>query len=57
MADRGVFIFGSRPDLSFASIERGDRLVIKPNLVKEAKETDSNEWRSVITSPDLIRQK
>ncbi len=56
MADHDVFIFGSRPDLSFVSIERDDWVVIKPNLIKEAKETDPHEWRSVITSPDLIRQ-
>src|SRR5262245_22771576 len=56
MADEDVFIFGPQPDLSFISVHRGDWVVIKPNLVKEAKETDPSEWRSVITSPDLIRQ-
>src|SRR5262249_41615576 len=35
---------------------RNERGEIKPNLIKEAKETDPHEWRSVITSPDLIRQ-
>ncbi|MEK7762560.1 MAG: DUF362 domain-containing protein [Nitrospirota bacterium] len=56
MAQHDVYIFGPRPDLSFVSIERGDWVVIKPNLVKESKETDPAEWRSVITSPELIRQ-
>ncbi len=56
MADHDVFIFGSCPDLSFVSIERGDWVVIKPNLIKQSKETDASEWRSVITSPELIRQ-
>lgn len=56
MDTKDVFIFDSVPDLSFISIDRGDWVVIKPNLVKEAKETDPNEWRSVITSPDLIRR-
>jgi uncharacterized protein (DUF362 family) len=56
MADHDVYIFGSNPDLSFISIGRGDWVVIKPNLVKEAKETDPTEWECVITSPDLIRR-
>ena len=33
----------------------GDWVVIKPNLVKESKETDPYKWESVITSPLLIR--
>jgi uncharacterized protein (DUF362 family) len=56
MAGHDVFIFGADPDISFISIDRGDWVVIKPNLVKEAKETDPTEWRCVITSPDLIRR-
>jgi len=50
-----VRVYSELPDLSFILIERGDWVVIKPNLVKESKETDQNEWRSVITSPDLVR--
>ena len=38
------------------SVDRGDWVVIKPNLVRAAKETDPDEWRCVITSPQLIRQ-
>lgn len=42
------------PDLNFIRIEPGQWVVIKPNLVKESKETDPEEWKSVITSPQLI---
>jgi hypothetical protein len=41
-------------DLSFLKIIPGDGVVLKPNLVKESKETDPLEWKSVITSPDII---
>lgn len=56
MPEQNVYIFGSNPDLSFITVVPGDWVVIKPNLVKEAKETDPNEWESVVTSPSLIRQ-
>jgi uncharacterized protein (DUF362 family) len=56
MVHRDVYIFDSKPDLSFITVERGEWVVIKPNLVKEAKENDPTEWRCVITSPELIRQ-
>jgi uncharacterized protein (DUF362 family) len=42
-------------DLSFVQINIKDWVVIKPNLVKESKETDPDEWESVITSPELIK--
>lgn len=42
--------------LSFIKIQCGDWVVIKPNLVKESKETDLSEWKSVITSPELIKE-
>jgi uncharacterized protein (DUF362 family) len=42
------------PDLSFLRINPGDWVVLKPNLIKESKETDPGEWRSVITSPEVI---
>jgi len=32
----------------------GEWVVLKPNLVKQSKETDPQEWRSVITDPILI---
>ncbi len=41
-------------DLSFIKIKKNDIVVIKPNLVKESKETDQNEWESVITASKLI---
>jgi len=43
-------------DLSFIKIITNDLVIIKPNLVRESKETDPNEWESVITSPWLIRK-
>lgn len=43
-------------DVSLIRIEAGNWVVIKPNLVKESKETDEKEWESVITSPRLIRE-
>lgn len=43
-------------DLSFIKIVPGDVVVIKPNLVKEAKETNPDEWECVITSPLVIRK-
>lgn len=51
-----VYIFKGRVDLSFIKVNPGDWVVIKPNLVKEHKENDPAEWRSVITSPELIEQ-
>lgn len=33
-----------------------DWVIVKPNLVKECKETDLNEWESVITSSKLIKE-
>lgn len=56
MPEQDVYIYGSNPDLSFITVFAGDWVVIKPNLVKEAKETDPDEWKSVVTSPFLIRQ-
>jgi len=49
-----VYIFRDKIDLSFIAVNPGDWVVIKPNLVKENKETDPNEWKSVVTSPELI---
>ena len=49
-----VYIFRDKIDLSFITVNPGDWVVIKPNLVKECKETDPNEWKSVVTSPELI---
>ncbi len=41
--------------LSFMDIHPGDWVVIKPNLVKESKENDPEEWECVITSPNLLK--
>ena len=53
-AAENVFVWRNSIDLSFIKIIPGDWVVIKPNLVKESKETDPAEWQSVITSPQLI---
>jgi uncharacterized protein (DUF362 family) len=50
-----VYIFKSNPNFSSLVVYPGDWVVIKPNLVKESKETDITEWRSVVTDPRLIR--
>lgn len=50
-----VYISTKKPALDFISLTENDWVVIKPNLVKESKETDPNEWESVITSPKLIK--
>ena len=42
--------------LNFIVIKPNQWIVLKPNLVKESKETDPEEWESVITSPLLIKQ-
>lgn len=55
-ANSVVRVTESRPDLSFIEIHPGDWVVLKPNLVKEGKETDLDDWRCVVTSPELIRQ-
>ena len=49
-----VYLYRGDPDLSSLKVKRGDIVVIKPNLVKEFKENDPSEWRSVITDPSLI---
>ncbi len=55
--DKCVFLWrGTALDLSFIDVAPGDWIVVKPNLIKENKENDQHEWRSVITSADLIRQ-
>lgn len=50
-----VHVNKNTPYLSFIEINPGETIVIKPNLVKEFKENDPNEWESVITSKFLIR--
>ena len=50
-----VVYLDKKPPLAFLAVEPGQWVIIKPNLVKESKETDPNEWKSVITSPALIR--
>lgn len=51
-----VYLEKKSLDFSFIDIYPGDNVVIKPNLVKQSKETDQNEWRSVITEPQLIEK-
>lgn len=50
-----TFINKKSIPLAHIRLKPNDWVVIKPNLVKESKETDPNEWESVITSPTLIR--
>ena len=56
MGKETVQIFRGQPDFSLFDIHPGDWVVIKPNMVKQYKETDHKEWRSVITDGGLIRQ-
>lgn len=49
-----VYVRKDTPYLDFIQINRGDMVVIKPNLVKESKVTDKKEWRCVITSAFVI---
>jgi uncharacterized protein (DUF362 family) len=51
-----VFLYMNSPILDFIEISPGQHVIIKPNLVKECKETDPEEWKSVITSENLIRK-
>jgi len=55
MEEETVEIYRGSPQFSLIKIRRGDSVVIKPNLVKECKESDESEWRSVVTDPSLIK--
>ena len=46
-----VYVNEQFPYLDFMDIRPGDRVVLKPNLVKEGKETDKNEWKCVRSKP------
>lgn len=50
-----IYLNKEKIPLSFINIKSNDWVVIKPNLVKESKENDSEEWISVVTSPIVIR--
>ena len=49
-----IYVNKNKPFLDFIDIKEGDVVVVKPNLVKECKETDISEWKSVITSSSAI---
>lgn len=51
-----VYIYQQVPDFSFIEVRRGDWVVLKPNLVREENYAHPGEWKSVITSGELIRQ-
>lgn len=51
-----VYVFRGMVDLSFIDVLPGDWVVVKPNLVKEAKETDPTGWECVLTSPRIIEE-
>ena len=53
---RNVYIKKDHPYLDMIEIKAGDVVVLKPNLVKQYKETDHAEWECVITSAQLIRE-
>jgi uncharacterized protein (DUF362 family) len=52
--DMDVHVMRENRNFSFIDVTPGEWVVIKPNLVKEAKENDPAEWESVITSGCLI---
>jgi len=49
-----VYVFKNKPDLSWMEINPGDKVVLKPNLVKESVIDDINSWEHVITSQKVI---
>jgi uncharacterized protein (DUF362 family) len=51
-----VAVSRTKIDLNCIDVRPGDRVVIKPNLVKEGKENDLREWQSVITSSIIIER-
>ncbi len=51
-----VYVFRGNLDLSFLRVLPGQWVVLKPNLIKQSKENDPAEWRSVITSAELIEE-
>jgi len=55
MSNNTVYVDRDKISFDFIRVNPGDWVVIKPNLVKESKETDANEWRSVITDASLIK--
>ena len=50
-----VYIFNNKPNLSWMEINPGEKVVLKPNLVRESIYDDINSWRHVITSEKIIR--
>jgi uncharacterized protein (DUF362 family) len=52
--EMNVYLMRNQYDFSFIDVQPDEWVVLKPNLVKESKETDPAEWKSVITSPELI---
>ena len=50
-----VFIYRDRVDLSFMAIRPGDRVVIKPNLIRIPDGPNAPPWECVVTAPRLIR--
>jgi uncharacterized protein (DUF362 family) len=50
-----VYIYKNQPDLSWMEIHPGEKVVLKPNLVKESVYGDMNSWQHVITSEYIIR--
>ncbi|MBW2274747.1 MAG: DUF362 domain-containing protein [Deltaproteobacteria bacterium] len=49
-----VHLYRKDIDLSFIEVHPGEWVVLKPNLIKESKETDPDEWECVVTSPGII---
>jgi len=50
-----VFLYQKKADLTFIQVAKGDWVVVKPNLLKERNQSLPDEWESVITSGEIIR--
>jgi len=51
-----IKVYKKNVEFPFIKIKPGDWVVIKPNLVKEFKETDPNKWQSVIITNEILIQ-
>jgi uncharacterized protein (DUF362 family) len=47
-------IYGVLPGTIFSDIQPGNKIVIKPNWIRESHLTRPNEWEQVITHPTVI---
>jgi uncharacterized protein (DUF362 family) len=47
-------IYGILPETIFSNIQPGNKIIIKPNWIRESHLTRPNEWEHVITHPVVI---